>query len=162
MAWALTFLAIAVALFLIEFFVPSGGVLGFLGSCCLVAFIIMLFIEDTRLGLIGAAVVLIAIPPSVAVAIKYYPETRVARLLKLHNDPMSETAERGDAAVDADRQSKTMIGKQGKTVTPLRPVGVCLIEGKRYDCIAEGGVIRADREVEVVEAEPLQLKVREL
>lgn len=162
MTLAIVLLAIAVALFLLEFFVPSGGVLGFLSVCALVGFIVLLFREDQTWGLIGATVVLLAIPPAVMVAVKYYPDTRIARWLSLQNEPMSESAQRGDAAIEVTQQTKAMIGKRGRSVTPLRPVGVCIIDGKRHDCIAEGGIIRADREIEVVDAEPLQLKVREV
>ena len=48
------------------------------------------------------------------------------------------------------------------TITPLRPAGKALIEGKRVDVISEGGFIERGAQVQVIQVEGLRVVVREL
>jgi membrane-bound serine protease (ClpP class) len=57
---------------------------------------------------------------------------------------------------------QTFIGKKGKTITVLRPVGVVRIDGKRVDALAESGSIEADKRIEVITVYDNQVKVREV
>jgi len=45
---------------------------------------------------------------------------------------------------------KTLIGKEGKTVTDLYPVGIALIENSRIDVISRGDYIEKGTRVKVV------------
>ncbi len=52
-------------------------------------------------------------------------------------------------------------GRQGVTVTPLRPAGIAEIEGQRLDVVSEAAFVAADREIEVLRVEGSRILVRE-
>ena len=62
LAWAIALLAIALALFLVEMFVPSGGLLALLSTGSLIGGLVLMFWEDTTFGLVALIVVLLALP----------------------------------------------------------------------------------------------------
>ena len=55
---------------------------------------------------------------------------------------------------------ESFVGKQGTTITVLRPVGVVRIDGERIDAMAETGSIEADCEIKVTSVYDNQVKVR--
>ncbi|HIO53073.1 MAG TPA: hypothetical protein EYN32_05455, partial [Phycisphaerales bacterium] len=74
----------------------------------------------------------------------------------------SEEAMQKSQARFAKRQEKLqqLIGKEGNTITILRPVGVVRIDGQRIDAMAETGSIEADTAIKVVSVYDNQIKVR--
>lgn len=54
------------------------------------------------------------------------------------------------------------MGDAGRTLTTLRPSGKAKINGRRVDVIAQGTVVEAEREVEVVEVSGGRVVVREI
>ncbi|MCA8962537.1 MAG: hypothetical protein KDC38_18555, partial [Planctomycetes bacterium] len=49
------------------------------------------------------------------------------------------------------RRASVLVGHSGRTVTPLRPAGVALIEGARYDVVSSGGFMASGAPIRVVE-----------
>jgi len=143
--WAVICIGLALLLFVLEVFVPSGGVLGFLSGVALVVAIFLLFRVDQTLGLIGAIVSLIAIP--------FF--TPIGRMLTLSG---------GHGVAVTGRQpvaDKPVVGAVGRTVTDLHPVGTCLFEGKRIECLADRHYIDREKPVRVVAVDGMQVRVRE-
>jgi len=56
----------------------------------------------------------------------------------------------------------TMVGKQGVTITPLRPAGTVEIDNERYDVISDGEHIEKDAKVEVVKIRGNYLVVKKI
>ncbi len=154
--WSVVCFGLALVLFLVELFIPSGGLIGIAASICLIAGVMFLFKINTQLGLIGAIVCLAALPFGAALVIKVWPQTPIARMLTLQNpEPRSV-----DAPAEGPQQSQVKIGAVGQALTELRPVGACLIDGHRLDCLAERGLIPAGSKVRVVQIDGMQIKVR--
>jgi len=150
---AVILIAVALIFFFMEVFVPSGGLLGLLAGCSLIAGIVMLFKVDTTLGLVGLVVSLAAIPFLLAFGMKIMPDTVIGRMLTLKNPPLRD-------ANSGEPGNIVPIEATGKALTDLRPIGTCLIDGRRMDCMAEAGVIEAGQPVRVVFADGMQIKVR--
>ena len=55
-----------------------------------------------------------------------------------------------------------LIGKQGTSITPLRPSGTVVIDNERLDVVTEGGYADAGKTVEVVKVEGSRIVVREI
>jgi membrane-bound ClpP family serine protease len=51
--------------------------------------------------------------------------------------------------VDVDTM-RSLIGCVGRSVSPLRPSGICEFNGRRFPCVAEMGMIGPNVEVQVV------------
>ncbi|RMH11721.1 MAG: hypothetical protein D6698_16045 [Gammaproteobacteria bacterium] len=166
--WAVVLLGMAVALFLAELFVPSGGIIGVLSALCLIGGIVMLFWIDTTVGLIGSIVTLIALPFAFAAALWIWPNTLIGRALMLGESDATETendtlnGQSSSALRTSQHVQAVAVGVEGKALTELRPVGICLLDGKRYECLSIAGIIDPGTPVKVVAADGMQIKVKPL
>ncbi len=149
--WAIVLLGMAAAFFIAEVFVPSGGLLGACAALCLVGGVVMLFGIDTTLGLVGLIISLIAIPVALMLALKIWPSTPIGRALTLGNNDDDE-----NSAFDGQARPSTQnhihapaipVGTVGTTLTELRPVGTCLFNGTRQECLSDAGVLAKGIEV---------------
>nr|WP_272495868.1 NfeD family protein [Bacillus pinisoli] len=68
------------------------------------------------------------------------------------------TSEQGYNSVSADYVS--LIGKNGITVTPFRPVGTIDIDGKHYSAISDGEWIESEVKVEVMKVEGTRIVIK--
>jgi membrane-bound serine protease (ClpP class) len=142
---------VAVALLAAEVFLP-GMVLGMLGAICLV---IAIAVGYAQFGPLTGTIILtgIAIATSVGFVIWLFtfPKTYIGRRLTLGRSLVS-----GD---DKPRQDP-LLGKEGVSLTPLRPAGTALVDGHRVDVVAEGELIDRDEPVSVVLVEGTRVVVR--
>lgn len=162
--WAIVLLGMAAAFFFAEVFVPSGGLLGACAALCLVGGIVMLFGVDTTVGLIGLIISLISIPFALMLAIKIWPSTPIGRALTLGSNDDQDSAYDGQIvppAMQNKHEPPVPVGTIGKTLTELRPVGTCLFNNKRMECLSESGMIEKGAEIKVVSADGIQIKVRQ-
>lgn len=154
---AVLLLAGAVGLFMLEMFVPSGGILGVLSAVCLVAGVVMLCVVNLSWGLGVGFVAVCALPFAIGGALKIWPDTPIGRWLTL-NDAQEPITQQPDARREADPR----VGKEGRALTDLRPIGTCLIDERREECIASTGMIEQGETVRVVAVEGMQLRVEAL
>ena len=159
--WALLLFGGALLLFVIELFVPSGGLLGMCSAACAVAAVVCLFKVNTTAGVVGIIVTLAAIPVATAYGLKALPHTPFWQWVALKEPPRAApTADASEGATDGSAEP-ARVGATGKAITDLRPVGTCVINGRRTDCLAEDDMITAGTRVRVVAADGMQVKVRE-
>ena len=164
--WAFIFIGIALVLFCVEVFVPSGGIIALVGALAVIASLVAFFIHDINTGLIAAGIYIVFGPMLAWVTFKIWAGSSLARRMILggvvEEDPQ-EAMQRSKARQE-ERQEvlQLLVGQRGETVTVLRPVGVIRIDGQRIDAMAETGSIEADAAVEVVSVIDNQIKVREI
>jgi len=60
----------------------------------------------------------------------------------------------------SNEASDDMLGKEGRTLTELRPSGFATIEGEKYDVLSEGGFIPKGIQIKVVRVEGSKIIVR--
>jgi len=53
-----------------------------------------------------------------------------------------------------------LVGRTGRVLTPLRPVGMCELDGRRIECITENAYVPKDKEVKVVRVEGTHVTVQ--
>jgi membrane-bound serine protease (ClpP class) len=85
---------------------------------------------------------------------KYLPTSELWSKLVL------KTAETDDKGYLSTVDYQTLIGKEGKTLTLLRPAGMAEIEGARLDVVSEGMFIEPDTKIVVVKTEGNRIVVR--
>ena len=155
--WGLLCLGAAVILFVAEIFLPSAGIIALAAAASCVAGIVLLFLYNPATGVVGLVITIAVLPFFFAFLLKLWPNTPIAKLLLLKNTQPVRTAE---GPGDGEAGQNPLVGKQGKAVTDLRPVGMCVIDGKRTECLAEEGTIPAGSDVRVVSVDGMQIKVR--
>ena len=149
------FLYIACAgLIIAEVFVPSAGLLSICALTCLVGGVWIFFHHSAAAGWIGLIAGLIMVPSIVA------SRTRFSRRRGLDGGRLAPPVrERGDAILDT-AELKELLGRTGRVLTTMRPVGMCSFDGRRVECVAEGGYVEKDKVVKVIRVEDMQVTVR--
>lgn len=135
-----------------EIFVP-GGILGMLGAVLLLVAIVVAFPAFPVAGPYVAVSIVFGAALALVVWIKVFPQTRMGRAMTVQNDLA--------AFKGTEDGLPELIGKTGVTVSPLRPAGFVMIDGKRIDVVTRGEMIGADRAVTVVHVEGNSVVVAE-
>lgn len=138
-----------------EAFVPSGGLVGALAVGLLLVSLFLAF-TTTAYGWLFLGAVCILVPPTIMLAIYLWPHTPVAKYLFL---PPPDTDDQG-ASNSTAWSLGHLVGQLGRTVTPLRPTGVVLFEGRRHEAISEGSPVEANTLVRALEIRGGRLIVR--
>jgi membrane-bound ClpP family serine protease len=146
---------VCAALIIAEVLIPSGGLLGVCALACLVGGIATFFHYSTTAGWIGIVFAVVMVPLLLVAAYRVLPKTRFGKRVIL-SPPVRQ---RGDAISDTP-ELIALQGKVGEVITPLRPVGTCVFDKRRVECVAESGYIEKGKPVRVIRVEGTQLTVR--
>jgi membrane-bound serine protease (ClpP class) len=155
---AVILIILAILLFGVELFIPSGGLIGFLSVCCMIGGLISLFWVNTTLGVVATIITLIVTPFAVGLGLKIIPNTPIGRRLTLHH-VQKANATVYESKRDTD-DGRALVGKTGVALSELRPAGTCRIDGQRLDCMAETGLILPGTAVRVTRVGGMEIKVR--
>ena len=149
MEWVITLLVAGGVLLLLETILP-GMIAGVLGLFCLVAGVIQSYVmfgpQNGSCILAGVLVVLIV---GSVMWIKYFPNTRAAKIF---------ASQRTVGNINAERPE--LLNESGVALTPLRPSGTALINGHRVDVVTEGSMVDRNTPIKVVAIEGLRVVVR--
>ena len=160
LTYAIILLLVGVALIIMELFLPSAGILGALATGAIIGSLVLAFKEGEGIGLVFLGLTVIIVPVLLVMGLKIFPKTPIGRRIIL--PPVNEPASvRGQAGVSMD-DYRTLVGKNGQTVTPLRPSGIAEIEGERYSVVSEGELIEDNTKILVVEIQGNSIVVEEL
>lgn len=160
LVWGLLLLGSAALLGLLEFFVPSAGIIGVVALVVAVAGVVCLWRYETAWGVTGMLGVIVIAPTATYFGFKILPYTPIGKGLILSNPEPHEIAASQSSTSHALRVA--LVGQEGEAQTDLRPIGVVKIEGQRHDAVAESGYIVRGSVVRVVSADGIQLKVRQV
>ncbi|HSW46704.1 MAG TPA: NfeD family protein [Phycisphaerae bacterium] len=141
-------------LLIAELFLPAHGLLGLVGLGMLGFGIYETYIHNETAGLVGLGAVAVLLPLGLVISVKVWHRTPLGRRISPPNPVLTE---KDRMPVEELRQ---LIGKHGRAVTLLRPVGMCLFDGRRLECTSEQGVIQSGVEVKVIRLIDRTLSVR--
>ena len=147
-AWLLCLLcAGGLALFFVEVFVPSAGMIGLAGLTCVVFAIWKLFELDHHV--IGSLAIVTSIVYTIGLV------TWGLRRVTSKSDLGTNTATGADV-----EEASHLIGTRGVALSDLRPSGVARIDGKRFDVVTRGPFVEQGATVEVIETKGNRIVVR--
>ena len=141
-------IAAGLALLFLELFIPSGGILGIVGTGS-AAFGIYGFFQQGH-EIIGS-VTIVAMILFIVFSIRYW-----LRIVS-HTDAMTPEMSTG-----VDESRSDLLGHQGTTQTQLRPAGAAILDGKRVDVVSTGRFIAKGIPVRVVDISGNRVVVREI
>lgn len=145
---ALILLLSGLAVIVLEMFIPSGGVLGFIAAVLLVAAVVYAYLKcDIAVGTAFLAVTVVTVPVLIGVAIRIWPHTPMGRMILLDSAT--------DEYVDSHESfgHTELVGRRGIARSNLLPSGVAEIDGNRWDVIIVGPAADRGDLIEVVEVE---------
>jgi len=146
---------LAVVFIYVELFLP-GGVFGILGVAAFVASIVLAFQQYDMMGFWIAIAELVAATVLIMIGIKRFPHSHAGKLLILGRSLDKKLGYSGTESLDR------YVGKEGVSVTPLRPAGIAKIGPARLDVVTEGGFIDKDKKLKVVAVEGNRVVVRKI
>jgi membrane-bound serine protease (ClpP class) len=149
MATVVTLILVGAALLLLETVLP-GMIAGLIGFACLVAGVVMAYLNfdsSTANGVL--LLVVLGVIVGAVVWFKFFPDSRFAKIF------ISQRTV-GDLGTDKPE----LLNQTGSALTPLRPSGTAVINGKRIDVVTEGPFIEPGTAVKVVAVEGMRVVVR--
>ncbi len=146
----------AFGIFFLEFALPSGGLLAILCVICALASVTLGFMHDPSLGISLLALYAVAAPFMLMFGLRLATRSPLGKRMVLSAEDPARTG----AGITASTALLPAIGMQGEALTPLRPAGFVRIDGRRMDANAEGDLIDAGADIEVVSHRDGQLRVR--
>ncbi|HWB13622.1 MAG TPA: NfeD family protein [Pirellulales bacterium] len=156
LAWAIVLMLLGVSLAVLEIFIPSGGVIGFLSIVSVLAAVGLAFYRGPWYGLSFLGTAVLALPAALVTALHYWPETAIGRRLLLEV-PTSEDVLPED---DQRRQLKSLVGRVGQAKSLMLPSGAISIDGRSIDALSEGVAIEKGQWVQVIEVRGTRVVVR--
>ena len=131
LTWYIALLAGGFLLILAEIFIP-GGIAGVFGGLALLAAMgLGLAIFPAPWGFFSAMAIVVFGGIFLLLWIQFFPRSRVGRRITLQLD--------GATYKSSMPPAEQLRGATGEAATALRPGGIALIDGHRYDVLAEGG-----------------------
>jgi len=152
LTWAIILLVLGIGLVVLEVLLPSGGLIGLMAAAVLVASVVFGFKHSSVAGVVILVVLVIFVPSVIVLGFKALPHTRVGRKLMLIRTSKALSRDRGVAGV-SDQDYDALLGKTGRTVTPLRPSGIAEIDDQRYSVVSKGEMIDDSTDIVVVKIE---------
>lgn len=138
---------LGLALVLVEVFVPSGGILGIASALCIGFSLWHLFSVNAWVASICVAFTVIYVVVSFRWGM---------RRLRMDANLATGVA----TGADVKEASEHLVGSTGEAITALRPAGVALIEGRRYDVVTQGGFVEVGQGVKVLAADGNRIQVK--
>ena len=153
---AYVLIALGVVLVIAELFIPSGFILVVIGACCALVGVGLMFVHGSMENALMALLSLCVGGPLLGGLVFYlWPYSPMGRrLIRAAEDDVTVATMAGNAELEGLR------GKTGRTVSPLRPSGVAVFDGRRIDVITEGLMVDAGQWVKCVEVRANKVLVR--
>jgi membrane-bound ClpP family serine protease len=147
---------IGVGLLVVEVFMPGFGVAGVSGIALEIVCVVLTYLSYGGLTALGLTIVILAV---IGIAISV--SLRSATKGRLSKSPIilknSETNADGySATTDMD----VFLGKEGETVTILRPTGMAEFDGVKLNVVSDGEYIPKGTRVRVDRVEGVRVVVR--
>lgn len=152
LSWAILLMLLGCGLVVLEVFIPSGGILGFLSAVAIVTSIVMAFRHDSTMGVGFIVVTLVAVPALLVLAFKYWPMTPMGKAF-LGELPDEEEVKPHDPR-------RALVGRVGVAKSKMLPSGSISIDGRIIDAMSQGQAIDAGQPVVVVEVRANRVVVR--
>jgi membrane-bound serine protease (ClpP class) len=152
LGWAIVLLVLGCGLLVLEIFIPSGGIFGFLAAVAVIGSLVMGFRRGVTTGLSFMAITVFAVPIVAGLAFKYWPKTPMGRAF-LGDLP-------GEHEVKPDDPRRNLVGRVGVAQSKMLPSGAVLIDGQLVDAVCQGLAIDPGEPVIVVEVRANRVMVR--
>lgn len=154
--WAFLLLVLGMGLAILEIFIPSGGILGFLSICSILSAIVMGFRQGSAIGVLILLVAIVGLPVVIVLALKVWPKTAMGRRVLLMA-PKSDDVLPEDPRAD---HLKSLIGQVAKIKCKMLPSGAIVVDGRTVEAVSEGMPIEAGELVRVIKIRGNRLVVR--
>jgi membrane-bound ClpP family serine protease len=153
--WVISLFILGLILVMLEVIVP-GGILGIAGIVLWAAGVFMLA-DSVVQGLAYVCIMLIALGVLIALSFKFPLTQKFWRRLSL-----STRQSNSEGYVAPSQDLEKFLGREGVSISLLRPAGTADFDGVRLDVVTEGGFIDRAARIKVIAVEGTRVVVREI
>lgn len=155
--YIIVFILIGFLLLFSELFVP-GGILGFLGFSLMGISVWLSFSEyGSDQGLYVLLFCLVGVLLFLVIAVKVLPYSFIGRQFIL-----GKSSQLDEGYSPSDLNKSDLVGKTGVAESTLRPAGIALIDGERYDVVTEGEYVSPRTQIKVLRVDSNRIVVGSL
>lgn len=148
-----TLFVLAIFLLIVEFFVPGAGIFGVSGIV-LIIYSVVSAASNVVTGILSLAVAIGVTILVLWILIRFFGMKLMWKRIILTSEQKNEEGYR------SSENREELLGKIGKTITPLRPAGIAQFGDRREDVVSEGELIPANVKVIVIQVEGSRVVVR--
>ncbi len=151
MLWSILLLLVALVVVVIEFFLPTAGLLAVLATILFVASVILAFKVGLVWGTGMLVTTLVALPATIATMLRVLPYTPLGK--RMFQPPVAPLPD------PKHEELSSLIGRIGVTISEMMPSGLIEIDGKRLEAVAPGIVIPSGTNIEITRVSGNQIYV---
>lgn len=151
---------VGILLLLIEIFlIPGFGIIGILGiSCVMISFFAAFGMENIESAVSVISISLLASAALIALLTIYIlPKSTIFKKIMLTTQNTKTDGFSSHVKNDVE-----LLHKRGVAYSTLRPAGSVMVDGKRYDVVADGDFIQQGSEIEVIQVDGLKITVKKV
>lgn len=153
-------LAVFYLLLLVEFFVPSAGVIGAFAAIAAIAAIVTALMHSATAGVTMFMLISATTPVILVLMIHVWPKTAIGRRI-LNRQPGQVTASTAsDRLLPNGLPLASLVNQLGTALTDLLPSGLIQIDGQRLNAFSIGVPIDAGVRVIVTQVQAGKIQVR--
>ena len=140
---------------ILEFFIPSAGIIGALGVGSLIGSVVITYQTFGEVpGLVMLLTVLILTPALIIFYFRRFPRSFFGKRIILGGDP------RKDLSLDGPDLHRDLLGQQGVVFSPLRPAGIITVNDRQYSVVTSGEFIPKGETVNIIQVEGNRILVQ--
>ena len=144
---------------IVELFVPAGGIIGFIGIGLIISSVVSAYSKfGSIIGTVFLMSGVILLPIFFGVAFKIFPHTFFGKIFILRD---SQKKEEGFSSHEEEK-FKVILNKEGISITQLRPIGLAIVDDKKYNVTTTGEFIDKDEKIRVIKVEGNKIVVRKV
>ena len=147
---------LGVAFLIAELFLPGFGVSGICGVLCLIAVSVIQFLTNKPLP---ATLVTVVLGVILIVMVVLFMRSMKNGLLFRSPIVLKDRIE-SEAVPSPGALTEELVGKTGTALTPLRPSGIALIDGKRYSVETQATFVEKGSEITVLSVDGPRITVK--
>ncbi|QEN04938.1 hypothetical protein EW093_09530 [Thiospirochaeta perfilievii] len=140
------FVILGFLIIIIEFFVPSAGLIGVIGFGLVVTGIVRSFLTY---GIITGTIFLFSSlvigPILFYLYFKLFPKSSIGKKLILHNN-----FSKSKGYIPTVEEDSNLLGLTGRALTNLRPIGEAQLDNKKYNVTTQGEYINKNSYIKVI------------
>ena len=137
---------LGIAFLIGELFLPGFGVTGICGVLCLIAVSVILFLTAKP----AVAVIVTAVLGVILIAMVIVFMRSLKQGLLFRSPIVLKDRIESEAVPSPGALTEEIVGKTGTALTPLRPSGIALIDGKRYSVETQATFVEKGSEITVL------------
>ena len=151
MELVITLFVVGAILLILETVLP-GMIAGAIGLLCVIAAVIQSYVAfGPQTGTAVLFATLVILMGGTMLWMRIFPQTRMGQIFTSRS-----------TVGDIKTERPELVNQTGSALTPLRPSGTALINGRRVDVVTEGGMIERNTPIKVVAVEGMRVIVRAL